>query len=76
VIKFITKNSSYSTFHTGYKEKYKEETVNTDFLGLQIDAYLNWKNHIEQIIHKLEHVMALGLWSNQFIMYLHTVIQL
>jgi len=47
---FVTKKSSHSTFHTGYKEKYKEETVNTKFFGLQIDTYLNWKKSIEQII--------------------------
>jgi len=34
VIKFLTKNSSHSTFHTCYKEKCKEETINTKFLGL------------------------------------------
>jgi len=49
-MKFLTKNSSHSTFHAGYKEK----TVNTKFLGLQIDTYLNWRDHIEQIIPKLE----------------------
>jgi hypothetical protein len=27
-----------------------EETVNTKFLGLQIDNHVNWKNHIEQMI--------------------------
>ena len=34
IMKFITKNSSHSTLHIGYKEKYVEETVNTKFLGL------------------------------------------
>jgi hypothetical protein len=53
IMKFITNNSSHSTLHIGYKEKYIEETVNTKFLGLQIDNYLNWKNHIEQTILKL-----------------------
>jgi hypothetical protein len=28
-------------------------TVNTKFLGLQIDNHLNWKAQIEQIIPKL-----------------------
>jgi hypothetical protein len=37
--------------HTDFKEKYKEETVNTKFLGLQIDTFVNWKNHIEQMLH-------------------------
>jgi hypothetical protein len=53
VMKFLTKYSSHSTFHTGYKEKSKEKTVNTKFLALQVDTYLNWRNHIEQIIPKL-----------------------
>jgi len=34
-MKFITKNSSHCTLHIGYKEKYKEETMDTNFLGLQ-----------------------------------------
>ena len=53
IIKFITKNSSHSTLHIGYKRKYTEETVNKNFLGLKIDEHLNWKNHIEQILPKL-----------------------
>jgi len=31
-MKFITKNSSHSIFHFGYKEKYIEDTVNTKIL--------------------------------------------
>jgi hypothetical protein len=49
-VKFITKNSSHSTLHIGYKEKYIKETGNTKFLGLQIYNYLNLKNHIKQMI--------------------------
>jgi len=48
-MKFITKKSSHAAFHTGYKEKYKEETVNTIFLGLQIDTYLNWKKVLNKL---------------------------
>ena len=51
--KFITKNSAHSTLHIGYKEKYMEETVNTKFLGLQIDNHINWKNHIEEMTPKV-----------------------
>ena len=51
--KFITKNSSHSTVHTGYKEKYIEETVDTKLLGLQIHNHINWKNHIKEMILKL-----------------------
>jgi hypothetical protein len=32
IIKFITTNSSHFTLHTGYKEKYIEETVNTKLI--------------------------------------------
>ena len=53
ITKFITNNSSHSALCIGYKEKYIEETVNTKFLGLQIDNHLTWKNHIAQIIPKL-----------------------
>ena len=53
VKKFIAKNSSHSTLLFGYKEKYVEETVNTKFLGLQIDNHVNWKKCIEQMIPKL-----------------------
>ena len=49
IIKFITKNSSHATLHIGYTDRYTEETVNTEFLGLQIDNHLNWKNHVEQM---------------------------
>ena len=53
MMKYITKNSSHSTLHIGYKENYIGERVNTKFPGLQIDNHLNWKNHIEQMIPKL-----------------------
>jgi len=49
-VKFITKNSSHSALHIGYKEKYIKETGNTKFLGLQICNHLNMKNHIKQMI--------------------------
>jgi len=52
-MKFITKNSSHSTLHIGYKEKYVEGKVDIKFLGLQIDNHINWKAQIEQIIPKL-----------------------
>jgi hypothetical protein len=53
IMKFRTKNSSHSTLHIDYKEKYMEETVNTKCLGLQIDNHIHWKNHIEETIPKL-----------------------
>jgi hypothetical protein len=41
IMTFITKNSSHSTLHIGYKEKYIEDTVNTKFLSSQIDNHTN-----------------------------------
>jgi hypothetical protein len=35
------RNSAHSTLHVGYEEKYLEETVDTKFLGLQIDNNIN-----------------------------------
>jgi len=46
-------NSSHSTLHIGYKEKYIEETNNTTFLGSEIDNHIKWKNCIKQVISKL-----------------------
>jgi hypothetical protein len=46
VMQFVTKNSAHSTLHSGNKEKYIAQTVNTEFLGFQIDNHINWKNHI------------------------------
>jgi hypothetical protein len=51
-MKFITKNSTHSTLHIGYKEKYIEETMNTKYLGLLIGNHINSKNHTEWLIPK------------------------
>jgi hypothetical protein len=36
-----------------YEEKYIEESINTNFFGLQIDNHLNWKIHIDLMIPML-----------------------
>jgi hypothetical protein len=62
MIKFITNNSPQYPLSTGYNGKYIEESVNTNFLGVQIYNHLNWKNHIDQLVPRLrEHVMQLDL---------------
>jgi hypothetical protein len=53
IIKFITNKSSQYDLKIDYDEKYIEESINTKFLGLQIDNHLNWKNHIDLMIPKL-----------------------
>jgi hypothetical protein len=52
-LKFATNNWPYYALTIGHKDKYIEEAVCLKFLGLQSDNHLNWKNHIDQIIHKL-----------------------
>ena len=52
-LKFVIKNSSYSTFHISYKKEYIEDTLNTVSLGLQTDNHINWKNDTEETILKL-----------------------
>jgi hypothetical protein len=53
VMKSVTSNSPHCAFSVGYKDKYVEETANSKFLGLHLDNHLNWKDHIDQIIPKL-----------------------
>jgi hypothetical protein len=54
-IKFITNMSKSPQYnlYIEYDEKYIEESINTKFLGLQIDNHLNWKKHIHLMIPKL-----------------------
>jgi hypothetical protein len=40
-------------FKCCYNENYIEKSVNTKFIGLQIDNHLNWKNHVDQMVPKL-----------------------
>ena len=82
-MKFITKNSSHSTLHTGYKEMYIEQTVNAKFLGLQIDIRINWKNHIEQMTPKLStvfhsarsmvHISNINILKSIYYAYFHSI---
>jgi hypothetical protein len=53
ITKYVTNNSPYCALTIGYKDKYREEAVNTEFLGMHLDNHLNWKDHIDQIIPKL-----------------------
>ena len=46
-------NSSHSTLHIGYKDKYIEETYNITFLDSEIDNHMKWKNCIKQGISTL-----------------------
>jgi hypothetical protein len=53
ITKFMTNNSPQCPLSIGYNDKCIEESVDTKFLGLQIDNHLKWKNHIDQLVPKL-----------------------
>jgi hypothetical protein len=53
IIKFKANNSPQHALNIGYNGKCIEESVNTKFLGLQIDNHLNRTNHIDKLIPKL-----------------------
>jgi len=71
-MKLISKNSSHSTLHIGYKEKYIKETMATEFLGLQIDNHINWKNDIAQMIPVLS-AACYGIRSSVHISNINTL---
>jgi hypothetical protein len=76
---------SHSTLYIGYKEKYTEDTVNTKFLGSQIDNQLNWKNCIEEMIPKLRgacyalrsmvHITNINTLKPVYYAYFHSIIK-
>jgi len=72
-MKFIRKDSSHSTLHIGYKEKYIEETNNTKFLVSEIDIHIKWKNHIKEGTSKLSGA-ALAVRSVFYISNVHSQI--
>jgi hypothetical protein len=53
IIKCITHNSPQFALSISFNGNYIEESVNTKFLGLQIDNHLNWTNCIDKLISKL-----------------------
>ena len=53
VIKFQSYKSADNKLCISNNGRFLEQTVNTKFLDLQIDKYLNWKEHIEYITPKL-----------------------
>jgi hypothetical protein len=84
IIKLKTRNSSHSTLHIGDKEKYIEDSVNTNFLGLQLDNHINWKNHIEEMIPNLStfyanrlmvHISNINTLKSIYYTYLHSIIK-
>jgi hypothetical protein len=63
-MQFITKNSSHSTLHISYKEKYIEETNNTKFLGSEISTHTAWF-----VVNPPPHPQLLRWTNKQFILF-------
>jgi predicted metallopeptidase len=84
-MKFITNTSAHSTLHIGYKEYYVVETVNTKFIGLQIDNHINWMNHTEKMIPKLSgacypassvvYISNINTLKSVYCAYFHSIIK-
>jgi hypothetical protein len=72
ITKFITKNSPHCALRIDYRGKYIEETINTKFLGLQVDNHLTWKNNIDQMVPKLSGV-CYAVRSVYHISYINTL---
>jgi hypothetical protein len=53
IMKFTKTNSPQYISNICCNGKYIEESVNTKYLGLQIDNHLSWSNHIDKLIPKL-----------------------
>ena len=52
-MQFTIKTSPHTDLDISYANKLIYKFYDTKFLGLYVDSTLSWKNHVEQIIHKL-----------------------
>jgi hypothetical protein len=49
-MKFIAIDNPQYPLNIGYEEKYIGKCANMQFLGVQTDSHLNWKNRCNQMI--------------------------
>jgi hypothetical protein len=85
IINFVTNYSPERALSIGYFGKYFEELANTKLIGLQIDNQLNRKNHINQIIPKLNgacysmtsmfHIVNIDTLKSIYFAYFHSIIK-
>jgi hypothetical protein len=62
-----------------------KSTINTTFLGLQVDNHLIWKNHIDQMVPKLSgtcyavrsmnHISNIDILKSIYFAYFHSIIK-
>jgi len=65
-MKSLTKNSSHSTLHIGYKEKYINKTENTKFHGIDIDKFSGACYSIRSMVH-ISNINTLKSISNAYL---------
>jgi hypothetical protein len=85
IIKFITNYLPQYALSISYNEEYIGESVNTISLGLQIDIYLNLKNHVDQMIPILSracyavslmfHISSTDNLKSIYFAYFHSVMK-
>jgi hypothetical protein len=84
-MKFVTNKAPQYNLKIGYDEKYVEESINTKFLGLEIDNHLHWKNHIDLMIPKLSrtcyairlmfHISSTDTLKSIYLAYFHSTMK-
>jgi hypothetical protein len=85
VMKFVPKNMPLCLLTISYKDKYVEEVVSTQFLGIHLDNHLNWKDHIDQSIPKLSaacyavrqmyHFVNQNTLKSVYFAYFHSIVK-
>lgn len=65
IVQFVNYKQLQESLNIVVNEKTVEQVNNTDFLGVKIDANLNWKSHVEKVNNKLaKSVYALSILTN------------
>jgi len=85
VIKFTLKTAAHVPLDIYYKDNVIDEVKTTQFIDMRINNYMNWKNHIGQIlpklsaacfsIRKLIHSLNPDVLHMVYFAYFHSIIQ-
>jgi hypothetical protein len=85
IIKFSPSHFLQSLLITEHNNTTISEVPDTKFLGVQIDSYLNWKCHVDQILPKLSnagfvirqlfYVLNLKTLRMSYFAYFHSIIR-
>jgi hypothetical protein len=85
IIELLTNKLPQYDLIIGYDEKYIEDSINTKFLGLQIDNHLNCENHIDLMISMLSracyairpmsHISSTDTLKSIYSVYFHSIMK-